>query len=94
MSPDLRSPTFPSSNRRNDRVFAATLAAMAAGLLVLPLALLQAPAATHSLPITAAAPAQGADTAATVLEPVVITGRRAARSAAAEPVEPASTHRI
>lgn len=94
MTTDLRSPTFQTPDRRNDRVFAATLLAMAAGLLVLPLALLQAPADTTPRASGATASTEAATVTVTVLEPVVITGRRSARSAAAEPVEPASARRI
>lgn len=95
MTTDLRSPTFESRDRRNDRVFAATLLAMAAGLLVLPMALLQAPAdTTLRTGGSTAASTPSATAGVTVLEPVLITGRRAARSAAATTAEPTTASRI
>ncbi len=70
-----------NTNRRNDRAFAATLAAMAAALCLLPLAGEWGRSSSGNAPtLVVAAPAM-AQPAVTVLEPVVITSQRAARQA-------------
>ena len=64
-----------NANRRNDRAFAATLAAMATALCLLPLA------GEFGRSTSTAQQAAPATATVTVLEPVVITSQRAARQA-------------
>ncbi|BDI03782.1 hypothetical protein [Sphaerotilus microaerophilus] len=70
-----------NANRRNDRAFAATLAAMATALCLLPLAGEFGRSASGANPAPGAATQAVAQAGVTVLEPVVITSQRAARQA-------------
>lgn len=70
-----------NTTRRNDRTFAATLAAMATALCLLPLAGEFGRSTSGTAPALVAATPAVAQPAVTVLEPVVITSQRAARHA-------------